>query len=440
MPTNRRQALKTFAASISIASLAPSYHVGASTRKDDLLRVAAVGIGGRGFADLKEMQSHKAFKLTAVCDVDKRFFENGKKIQADVAEFQDYRKMFDDVANQFDAVLVATPDHMHAPITKKAIELNKHVYLQKPLAQDIAECRMLADHAKKNPNLVTQMGIQIHSHPAYRSAVKWLQSGLIGTVSQVHSWSGKGWGGELPEKESTAVPEYLDWDLYCGVSQQRDYVDGYYHRGNWRKWLAFGTGTQGDMGCHIVDPVFSALKIKEPLTIKSLGPKPFAENFALISQVEYLFKGTEYTTDQIRMTWYNGSLRPKSLDHLPAEMELPGQGSVFIGDKGSMILPHIGMPVVFDPAGNKIETLPETVGAANHFHDWIDASLGEKEKATAHFEYAGPLTEAVLMGTVINRWPDQEFAWDAKNCKFKGDAPEIAQANKLLKPAYRTDW
>jgi len=343
-----------------------------------------------------------------------------------------------------------------------AMEQNKHVYLQKPLAQDITECRLLAEASVKKPELATQMGIQIHAHGAYRTAVAWLQSGLIGTVTEVHSWSGKGWGGEMKPKDESPVPETLDWDLYCGVSKHRAYVQGWYHRNNWRKWLAFGTGTQGDMGCHIVDPVFTALELKEPPKCTSHGPKPFAENFALNSKVVYSFKGTKYTSDKVDMTWYNGDLRPKEIKGLPKTMmvpkpveapksagapeqhevpvQLPHQGSVFVGTKGAMMLPHIGAPLVFGLDGKPMAKLPEKVGHTNHFHDWIDAAVGEKESAAAPFAYAGPLTEAVLMGTVINRWPDQEFDWDAGKCQFVGDSEEVKKANALLKPAYRTGW
>ncbi|MEL7499138.1 MAG: Gfo/Idh/MocA family oxidoreductase [Planctomycetota bacterium] len=439
MSLHRRQLLQASAA-ISIGALAPRVTLGGSIRKDDQLRIAAVGIGGRGNADLKEMSSHKAFHLSAVCDVDQSFYKNGQAFNPDVACFQDYRKMFDEKSDDFDAVLVATPDHMHSPIAKLALDAGKHVYLQKPLAQDIGECRLLAQAAKDKPELVTQMGIQIHSHPAYRTMVSWIQSGLIGKVREVHSWSGKGWGGELPDAEPTPIPETLDWDLYCGVSEKLPYIKDYYHRNNWRKWLAFGTGTQGDMGCHIVDPVFTALQLKDPTEVTSLGPKPFDQNFALISHVDYKFKGTKFTTDEVALTWYNGSLRPTKLNNLPAGTELPHQGSVLIGSQGSLILPHIGNPIVFGLDGKPMEKLPENAEAANHFHDWIDAAMGQKEKATAHFEYAGPLTEAVLLGTVINRWPDMKFAWDADNCVFTGSGAEVEEANELLRPAYRSGW
>ena len=439
MNPNRRQILQATGA-LSITALAPRVNLGASSFVRDKLRVAAVGIGGRGKADLDGMSNHKAFQLEAVCDVDKQFYKNGQKYNSNVACFQDYRKMFDEKSDDFDAVLIATPDHMHAPIALLALDAGKHVYLQKPLAQDIAECRKLAKVAQSKPDQVTQMGIQIHSHPAYRTAVKWLQKGVVGKISEVHSWSGKGWGGKIADKPASPIPESLDWDLYCGVSDHVAYVKDFYHRNNWRKWMNFGTGTQGDMGCHIVDPVFNALKIGRPKTVKSLGPKPFEKNFALISHVEYEFEGTEFTTEVLPLSWYNGDLRPKRIDNLPQGIELPYQGSVFVGEKGSVVLPHIGAPVVYGPDGQVRKDLPEPADSRNHFHDWIDASLGQKEKATARFEYSGPLTEAVLLGTIINRWPNRSFDWNPDKCMFHGDDDAVKQANALLQPAYRSGW
>lgn len=440
MSLSRRQLIKSAAASVSIASLAPTMVFGQSKRKNDGLRIAAIGFGGRGNADLKAMKSHKSFRLTAACDVDRSFFKLADAYADNVKKFQDYRKLFEDASDDFDAVVIATPDHMHSPIAMMAMEHDKHVYLQKPLAQDIAECRLLATTAASKPELKTQMGIQIHAHAAYRTAVKWIQNGLIGTVKDVHSWSGKGWGGEMNPKDPISPPEHLDWNLYCGVSEKMPYVDGWYHRSNWRKWLAFGTGTQGDMGCHIVDPVFTALELKEPTQCTSLGPGPFKQNFALISHVVYSFKGTKYTTEALDLTWYNGSLRPKELNGIPNTVELPHQGSVLVGSQGSLILPHIGNPQVFTVDGKPMAKLPEKSGHTNHFHDWIDAAVGQTENCDAPFEYSGPLTEAVLMGTVINRWAKETFEWDAASCKFAGDSDRVKKANALLGPAYRTGW
>ena len=440
MSLNRRQIIKAAAGSASIATLAPSMVLGAQRKTAKNFRIAAIGFGGRGKADLKGMISHPNFELTAACDVDQSLHQIVDPMGTDIKKFQDYRLLFKDSANDFDAVVIATPDHMHAPIALMAMEHDKHVYLQKPLAHDIAECRLLAEQAAKKPNLKTQMGIQIHAHPAYRTAVSWIQNGLIGTVKDVHSWSGKGWGGEMKGKSPTPPPAHLDWDLYCGVSEKLPYVEGWYHRSNWRKWLAFGTGTQGDMGCHIIDPVFNALELKEPTQCTSLGPGPFKNNFALLSHVVYKFRGTPYTTDELNLTWYNGSLRPSKVEGIPANVKLPSQGSVFIGTKGSLILPHIGNPQVYQVDGTPMSKLPPTVESGNHFHQWIDAAQGKIESTGAPFEYAGPLTEAVLMGTVINRWPQETFDWDAATCKFTGNSKSVKEANALLAPAYRTGW
>lgn len=440
MSLNRRQLVQAAAGSVSIATLAPSMVFGASTKKTGNLRIAAIGFGGRGKADLSEMKSHPDFELTAACDVDQSLHKIVDPLGTNIKKYQDYRLLFKDSSDDFDAVVIATPDHMHAPIALLAMEHDKHVYLQKPLAHDIGECRVLAEQAAKNPHLKTQMGIQIHAHAAYRTAVSWIQSGLIGTVKDVHSWSGKGWGGEMKGKSPSTPPTHLDWDLYCGVSEKLPYVKGWYHRSNWRKWLAFGTGTQGDMGCHIVDPVFTALEIKEPTQCTSLGPGPFKQNFALLSHVVYTFRGTPYTTDVLNLSWYNGSLRPTKVDGIPANIKLPHQGSVFIGTKGSLVLPHIGSPQVYQVDGTPMQKLPESLEHANHFHQWIDAANGKIESTGAPFEYSGPLTEAVLMGTVINRWPKETFQWDATTCKFTGNSQSVKEANALLAPAYRTDW
>ena len=432
----KRRTLLKSAAVASALSLAPSPVFSRPTTRDKL-RIAAIGFGGRGKDDLNGMKSHAAFHLTAACDVDASFFALADQFGEGVVKHQDYRKLFAENASEFDAVVIATPDHMHAPIAQLAMQHDKHVFLQKPLAQDIRECRKLAEASAAKPQLATQMGIQIHSDTTYRTAVSWLQQGVIGTVKEIHSWSGKGWGGEFKPKAPSAPPKHLDWDLYCGVAPRTEYVEGWYHRGNWRKWLDFGTGTQGDMGCHIVDPVFTAMELKEPTKITSFGPKPFEQNYALISHVEYEFKGTKYTTEKIKMSWYNGSLRPKQLNGLPADFKLPHQGSVLIGDKGSFVIPHVAMPMAFTTDGKKMDNLPPVVPSINHFHEWIDVALGKKETTGAPFGYSAPLTEAVLLGTIINRWPKKTFQWNAQACCFEGETVEVSEANQLLAPAYR---
>ena len=438
MSITRRQLLKSSAlATAGLPAAARMVHAGRACR--NVMRLAVAGYGGQGHSGLKRLTSHPDVQLVAACDVDRRFEPRLEEFGENISRFQDYRKMLSQRGDGIDGVLIATPDHMHAPIAQLALQQDHHVYLQKPLAQDIGECRMLTTLAADRGQ-ATQMGIQIHGHEFYRSAASWIRQGVVGRIGEVHSWSGKGWGGEPSPRPPSAVPAELDWDLYLGVAPYREYVDGWYHRNNWRKWFAFGTGTQGDMGCHILDPVFSALSLKHPTWVQSRGPAPLAENFALDSHVQHEFPGTEFTTDPLPLTWYNGDMRPRQLDCLPDGLELPGQGSVFVGQRGILLLPHVGPPRVFPAAGQQLQDLPPPVPAVNHYHQWVDAALGRIDAADADFAYSGPLTETVLMGTVVNRWPDRRFVWDADRCRFAGNDPVDEQANALLFPPWRTDW
>lgn len=445
---SRRQFLKLSAGVFAASNITSSAQI-FSAEKNGMVHLAAVGVGGMGRGQTNGLLSHPNTRLVAICDADRSAMETTlkqKSIQSrpeakDIKLFQDYREMLDQLGDKIDAVGVATPDHMHAPIGLSAIDAGKHVYLQKPLAQDIKECRLLAEAAGKQ-GVVSQMGIQVHAHLAYRLAPRIIQAGLIGKVHEVHSWSGKGWGGEIASKPGETPPNNLDWNLYCGVSEQVPYVGGrYYHPGNWRKFLNFGTGTQGDMMCHIVDPVYSALQLTAPTTVVSRGPKPHERTFAYDSHVTYTFPQTAQTTETLTLHWYNGRLHPPQTISL--DKKLPSQGSIFIGEQGRLLLPHVGMPQVFGKKlspteEQKIKTITQELNATNynHYQEFIDVIVGKKKKTGAHFDYAGPLTEVVLMGTVINRWPDKTFDWDAANCQFKN----ADEANALLLPAYRKGW
>ncbi|MCG8585679.1 MAG: Gfo/Idh/MocA family oxidoreductase [Pirellulales bacterium] len=460
MKFSRRDLVKASTAT-AIATLCPQGVFGAAKKKGGVLRIAGVGVGGRGFNDLQELCKHPAYKLTAVADVDTRMFKKMEHRRVNprgddsknCKKFQDYRKMFQVASDEFDAVLVATPDHMHAPIAKLAMEADKHVFLQKPLAQDVKECRMLTELAAKKPHLATQMGIQIHAHGGYKSAARWIQEGLIGTVQEVVSWSAKGWGGPMPDRPGTPPPKELAWDLYVGVAGNREYVPGFYHQSNWRKWLAFGSGTLGDMGCHILDPIFSGLEIKAPFKVQSFGGKPHETTHPLEGHVESWFRGTKYTADPVKLTWYHGGntcreevqkrlserLRLKS----PLAISKSPNGSLVIGEKGALHVHHFGYPFVVGHGEEKI-TVPRELyrsgHPSQHFIQWIDAALGRRESTDTPFSYSGPLTEAVLLGTVVNRWPKEEFEWNHDSCSFAGKSEIVRQANALLRPPYRDGW
>jgi hypothetical protein len=337
--------------------------------------------------------------------------------------------MFAEIGSEIDTVNVGTPDHMHAAAAMTAMNLGKHVYVQKPLTHDVWEARKLAEAARAK-KVQTQMGIQVHSAREYRLAVKVIQDGAIGKVREIHSWSNKKWGFDGPRPEgSDPVPQNLDWDLWLGTAPDRPFKRGLYHPGNWRKWTDFGCGTMGDMAIHILDPVAGAVALTQPRTILSESDPPPKESFSTKNKVKYVFPGTKFTVDPLPLTWYDGDAMPATTGW-PVE-KLPDQGSMFVGEKGFMLLPHVSAPKLFGVDGY---AMPAVEGA-NHWHQWVDACLG-KGTPSANFDYAGPLTEFVLLGVIANRVPGKTLTWHAAEMKLEG-SPEAAA---LLRRTYRKGW
>lgn len=400
------------------------------------LRHASFGASGMAWADLNEIARHPQIEVVAVADVDLGRTGEFRKAFPKARVYQDWRELLEK-ETALDTVNVSTPDHMHAPIGMSALQRGWHVYGQKPLTHDIYESRRLTEVAREKKR-VTQMGIQIHSAREYRMAVRLIQDLAIGKVREVHTWSSKKWGdtGAMPDRRD-AVPAGLDWDGWVGVCAERPFIgDGWYHPGNWRKRLDFGTGTFGDMGCHIYDPVFKALALTAPLSVRSEGPAPNAHSWAIDAVIPYVFPGTPYTAGKtVAVTWYDGDARPpKAVLDLLGEVGAPDQGSIFIGTDGVMLLPHIGMPVLLPEAKFEKHALPKITGE-NHWIQWVDGCLG-KGVPSASFDYSGPLTEAVLLGSVATRFPKVTLEWDAKALKFT-NSPE---ASALVRKPYRKGW
>lgn len=405
---------------------------------NDVVRHASFGTSGMAGADLGEITKHAKVKLVCVADVDLGRAEALKKRFPDVRVYQDWREMLDREQKNLDSVNVSTPDHMHAPMGMSSMQLGLHVYGQKPLTHDVFESRRLAETAAEK-KLVTQMGIQIHSHPAYRSAVMLIQQGAIGKVQSVHSFSDKRWGDPDPRPDrNEAVPAGFDWDQWLGVCESRPFIGGqYYHPGNWRKRLDFGTGTFGDMGCHIFDPVFKALELTAPLTLQSLGPAPNAHNWANDAIVHLTFPQTKHTVGPtIPITWYDGTQRPAKEITAPilGDRALPGQGSLFIGEKGAMLLPHVAVPELL-PEKQFADYKRPVLEDINHWYQFVEAVLGNGT-TSAHFGYAGPLTESVLLGGVATFFQNEMLEWDAASLKFK-NKPDAA---RLIRRPYRKGW
>lgn len=399
-----------------------------------------------GNSDLGSLSSHPKVDVVALCDVDSKNLAAASEKHPKAKLFRDYRKMLEEFGDSIDGVSVSTPDHTHAAAAVAAMNLGKHVYCQKPLTHDVYEARQMRLIAEKT-GVVTQMGTQIHSTTPYRTAAKLIQSGAIGKVSEVHSWSSKTWGYEGPAPEPAPVPEFLDWNLWLGTAEERPYAQGHYHPGNWRRWNDFGCGTMGDMAIHILDPVFTALQLGSPKKIISLSPAPPEHSYGLKNQTVYTFPSTAYTTDQLKLTWSDGGTMPDSSkwplpkfapakkdEKEPRPYQLPDQGSMFVGEKGYMLLPHVDMPKLF-PEDTFARFKYEPAENGNHYHLWVDACLGGKP-TTANFGYAGPLTEAVLLGVLANRFPQNELLWDAEKIAITNHEP----SNKLLRRKYRSGW
>jgi predicted dehydrogenase len=396
---------------------------------------ASFGASGMAWADLTSIASHKAVKIVAVAEVDAdRALEFRKKFP-DARVYSDYRVLLE--KEKPDSVNVSTPDHMHASIAMAAMQRGINVYGQKPLTHDIYETRRLTEFAREK-KLVTQMGIQIHSAREYRLAVQLVQSGAIGKVKEVHTWSSKEWGdnGAMPDRHDP-VPGNFNWDLWLGVCADRPFIgDGWYHPGNWRKRLDFGTGTFGDMGCHIFDPVFKALALTAPVSVRSEGAPPNAHSWATNAVIHYVFPATPFTVPgPIPVTWYDGHQRPPGeITALLAGRELPDQGSILIGTDGVMVIPHIAPPILLPDAKFKDFAVPAVEGA-DHWHQFVDAVRGIG-KTSANFDYAGPLTESVLLGSVATYYPKTTLDWDARNLKFT----HVADANRHVRRTYRKGW
>ncbi|HXJ38614.1 MAG TPA: Gfo/Idh/MocA family oxidoreductase, partial [Bryobacteraceae bacterium] len=312
------------------------------------LRLASFGGAGMAFSTLDGIASHPKVQLACLAEVDSSRLDRVKQKYPDARIYQDWREMLRKERGQIDAACVGTPDHMHAPQAISSMRMGLPVYVQKPLAHDIHEIRTMMAMAREK-KLPTQMGIQVHSGREYKTAVKLIQSGAIGKVKDVHTWSEKKWGDttKLPTSPDP-VPASLNWDHWLGVAAARPYLNEVYHPGNWRKRLDFGTATFGDMGCHILDPVFSALELTSPLSLRSEGAAPNGESWAIDTLIRYTYPGTRYTEEKtVPLTWYDGDRQPPpEIQAYLGSVKFPGQGSLFIGTKGQMLLPHVGMPIL----------------------------------------------------------------------------------------------
>lgn len=419
---------------LAALTAAPFVYRAHAASPSETLYHASFGASGMALADLRSLTASKHVKLVAVADVDLRRTAEVKKQFPDVKIYQDWRELLDREKN-LHSVNVSTPDHMHAPITMTAMQRGLHVYTQKPLTQTIYEARQLTRVAREK-KVVSQMGIQIHSHPVHRTVVATIQSGVLGKVQEVHSWSGKHWGDRGPRPaRKDPVPDGLNWDFWLGVAADRPYLAGYYHPGAWRKRLDFGTGTFGDMGCHILDPVFSSLALTAPTTVRSEGGSANEDSWGLDAQVVYVFPATKYTADTLTLTWYDGDRRPPArVKELLGKHQLSDQGSIYIGTKGVLYSPYIADPILL-PAERFRDTKLVRQDGQDHYLQFVEACRGNGKTSTP-FDYAGPLTESVLLGCLATRFPKTTLEWDAAALQVRN----VKEASALVRRRYRKGW
>jgi hypothetical protein len=442
----RRSFLKTAAATALGIQIVPRHVLGGdgNVPPSDRLNIASIGVGGMGAGDIGSL-SNGPINMVGLCDVHGGNLAKAAERFPSAKTFSDFRKLLDALDKQIDAVSVSTPDHMHAPITMSAIHRGKHVYCQKPMTHSLYEARQIAAAARK-ANVVTQMGIQIHSSIEYRMATMLMQDGAIGKIKEVHAWSDRpGWpqGGSRPQG-SDPVPSDLHWDLWLGVASERPFVAGAYVPFRWRGFLDFGCGALGDMGCHIIDPPFTSLALTSPISVTAEGPGCTAEMFPSWETIRYEFPGTKYTADKtVTLTWYDGkregngspaNMPAESLVPLGKDQHLPANGSIFIGEDGCMLLPHIGGPQLLPREKFLTYKRPKLKGQ-DHYVQWVNACLG-KDKASAGFDFSGPLTETVLLGVLAARYPGKRLEWDAANLRVTN----LPEANKYVRVAYRKGW
>jgi len=406
------------------------------------LNIAGIGIAGRGAGVLSSVASQN---IVALCDVDWRHAARTFRRYPKARQYRDFRKMLDKEENNIDAVTVATPDHIHAPASMAAITRGEHVYCEKPLTHSVYEARKIAEAARKH-KIATQMGNQGQAKEEPRLLCEYIWDGAIGPVREVHVWTDrplKGlnsvyWpqGVERP-KEKPPVPETLDWDLWLGPAPWRPYHPAYLPF-NWRGWWDFGTGALGDIGCHALSPVFKALKLGAPTSVEATSTLVNKETYPVASVVNYQFPARG-DMPPVKLSWYDGGMRPPRPDELESGRQIGTNGALFIGDKGKMLggrlIPEARMKEYEKPP----KLLPRSPG---HSEEWIEACKGGKAAGSNFPDHAGPLAEAVLLGNVALRPELKEkmnrtkLLWDGPNLKITN----VPEANKFLRREYREGW
>ncbi len=423
----RRQFLKTSVATASALALPGVLWTKSPNEK---IGIGGIGVGGKGWTDVNACASER---IVALCDVDEKPLAKMAERYPRAATYHDFRELLE--RKDVDAVTVSIPDHGHAAASMMAMKLGKHVYCQKPLTHSVYEARQLAEAAAKF-KVATQMGNQGHSSPRMRRLVELVLSGAIGRVHEAHAWSNRPiWPQGINRPvEKPPVPAHLHWDLWLGPAPERSYHPAY-HPFKWRGWWDFGTGALGDMGCHIIDSIFWSLSLTAPSSIWVEGPEVNEETAPKWSRVHYEFPARG-ALPPLALTWHDGGKKPPpELFGLTDKDKIPANGTLVVGEKGSIFNPR-GWPILLPREKFKDFEQPEQFlrQSPGHYKEWIEACKTGSPTGT-HFGYAGRLAELVLLGNVAYR-VGKKIEWDTAKLKAT-NAPE---ADQLIRPEYRAGW
>ena len=445
--SSRRDFLSRLAAVTAVTALpSPSY-----ASPNDRMKVAFIGTGGRGGGNLQTIAGTKTIDVVGLCDVDTRFLTNAGKKFPEAKQFQDFRKLYDAIGNDIDAVVVSTPEHTHAYATMPALQLGKHVYCEKPLAYNIDETRRITEAAEK-AGVATQMGTQIHASKNYHRVVELIQSGAIGDVSEAHVWVSRAWGLQSQDEanrhkdrafvsqrpnEAITPPDYLNWDLWLGPAPYRPFHRVYFPGPKWYRWWDFGNGTMSDLGSHWNDLPFWALQLDAPRTVEAIGPPPHPEIAPASMTAVYEYDARNIPDvgqlPPVTLTWYQGTHKPE----IWKQGGIPkwGSGVLFVGSKGMLLSDyskHLLLPENdFKDFTPPTPYLPVPTG---HHQEWLSACRGDTTTSSP-FSYAGPLTEANHLGNVAYR-VGKKIEWNTQTMECV-DCPE---AEPFIRREPRPGW
>lgn len=439
-PLTRRSFLRT--TSLASAATLAFPHVMRSqggVSPNSKLNIAVVGVGGRGEAAVRGVAKEN---FVGFCDVDDARAANMYKEFPNVPTFRDYRRMFEQLGNQIDAVTVSTPDHMHFPIAMAAIAMGKHVFVEKPLTHTVWEARQLAKAAKEK-KVATQMGNQGHANDGTRILKEWVMAGVLGEIREIHSWTNRPvWPQGVKEPDHSkfipVVPSTLDWDLWQGVAPERAY-DPSIVPFNWRGLWDYGTGALGDMGCHIMDAAYWALGLTAPTSVEAVSARGTLISGPLASMVTYQFPAVGQQP-ALKWVWYDGGLKPQTPPQLESNRSLPDNGSLIVGSKATALTTTYCESVRIIPEALMRDLAPSLPAKSiprvegSHFDEWVRACKGGVP-AGSNFDYAAPFTETVLLSNLAVR-AQRRIEWDAANLKVTN----VPEANAFVTKSYRPGY